>query len=74
MVENLPANPGDVGSVPVLGGPPGEGNGNPLQHSFFFFSTPAFLPGKSHGQRSLVGYGSWGGRRIRYGFILIGTE
>ena len=37
MVENLPANPGDVGSVPVLGGPPGEGNGNPLQHSFFFF-------------------------------------
>ena len=22
--------------------------------------TPAFLPGKSHGQRSLVGYSSWG--------------
>ena len=39
MVENLPANPGDVGSVPVLGGPPGEGNGNPLQHSFFFFHS-----------------------------------
>ena len=22
--------------------------------------TPVFLPGKSHGQRSLVGYSSWG--------------
>ena len=22
--------------------------------------TPAFLPGKFHGQRSLVGYGQWG--------------
>ena len=24
--------------------------------------TPVFLPGESHGQRSLVGYGSWGDR------------
>ena len=24
--------------------------------------TPVFLPGKSHGQRNLVGYSSWGGR------------
>ena len=23
-------------------------------------TTPAFLPGKSHGQRSLSGYSSWG--------------
>ena len=23
-------------------------------------STPVFLPGKSHGQRSLVGYSPWG--------------
>ena len=23
---------------------------------FFFFSTPVFLPGKSHGQKSLVDY------------------
>ena len=22
--------------------------------------TPVFLPGKSHGQRSLVGYSAWG--------------
>ena len=35
---------GDLGSIP------GEGNGYPLQ---------LFLPGKSHGQRSLVGYSSW---------------
>ena len=25
---------GDLGSVPGLGRPPGEGNGNPLQYSF----------------------------------------
>ena len=24
--------------------------------------TPAFLPGESHGQRSLMGYGPWGCR------------
>ena len=24
--------------------------------------TPVFLPGKSHGQRSMVGYGPWGGK------------
>ena len=29
----------------------GKGNGNPLQ---------VFLPGKSHGQRSLAGYSPWG--------------
>ena len=35
-VENLPANAqgvGDVGSIPGLGRPPGERNGNPLQYS-----------------------------------------
>jgi len=26
-------NAGDPGSIPGLGGSPGEGNGNPLQHS-----------------------------------------
>ena len=31
----------------------GRGNGNPLQ---------LFLPGKSHGQRSLVGCSPWGGK------------
>ena len=28
--------------------------------------TPVFLPKKSHGQRSLVGYSSWGCRRDRH--------
>ena len=26
--------------------------------------TPVFLPGKSHGQRSLVGYSPWGGKEL----------
>ena len=26
-------NAGDLGSIPGSGSPPGEGNGNPLQHS-----------------------------------------
>ena len=26
--------------------------------------TPVFLPGKSHGQRSLVGYSPWGHKRV----------
>ena len=46
VVKNLPANARDVGSIPESGRCLGEGNGNPLQY---------FLPGKSHGQRSLVG-------------------
>ena len=36
MVKNLPANAGDInnmGSIPGLGRPSGEGNGNPLQYS-----------------------------------------
>ena len=48
VVKNLPANAGDSGSIPGLRRSPGEGNGNPLQYSF--------LPGKSHGQRSLTCY------------------
>ena len=28
--------------------------------------TPGFLPGKSHGQRSLVGYSPWDRRRVRH--------
>ena len=33
VVKNLPANVGDLGSTPGLGGTPGKGNGNPLQYS-----------------------------------------
>ena len=40
-------NAGDMSSIPGSGRSPGEGNGNPFQ---------LFLPGESHGQRSLVGY------------------
>ena len=43
-------NAGDTGSIPGSGRSPGEG-GQP---------TPVFLPGESHGQRSLMGYSPWG--------------
>ena len=33
MVKILPANAGDMGSIPRLGRSPGEGHGNPLQYS-----------------------------------------
>ena len=49
----MPANAGDAGSIPGSGRSPGEGNGYPLQ---------VFLPGKSHGQKSLVDYSPWGCR------------
>ena len=46
---------GDQGSIPDLGRSLGEGNGQP---------TPLFLPGKSHGQRSLAGYSPWGCKEL----------
>ena len=33
VVKNLPANAGDMGSIPGSGRSPEEGNGNPLQYS-----------------------------------------
>ena len=33
MVKNLPANAGDLDSIPGLGRSLGEGNGNPVQYS-----------------------------------------
>ena len=33
MVKNLPVSAGDQGSIPGSGRSPGEGHGNPLQHS-----------------------------------------
>ena len=33
VVKNPPANVRDVGLIPGLGSPPGEGNGNPRQSS-----------------------------------------
>ena len=32
VVENPPANAGDMGVIPGLGRSPGEGNGHPLQY------------------------------------------
>ena len=43
-------NAGDLGSIPGLGRSPGGRKWQP---------TPIILPGKSHGQRNLVGYGAW---------------
>ena len=51
VVKNLLANAGDVGLIPESGRSPGGGNGKP---------TPVFLPGKSHGQRSLESCSPWG--------------
>ena len=34
VVENLPVNAGDMGSIPGSGRSSGEGNGNPLQYSW----------------------------------------
>ena len=31
--------------------------------------TPVFLPGKSHGQRSLVGYSPWGLKRAGHDLV-----
>ena len=49
-------NAENPGSVPGLGRSPGEVNGYALQYS----CTQVFLPGESYGQRSLVGYSTWG--------------
>ena len=49
VVKNLPTNAGnvrDMGLIPGSGWFPREGHGNSI-----------FLPGESHGQRSLAGYG-----------------
>ena len=55
VVKNPPANAGNTGSVPGPGRSPGEGNGTLLQYP---------CPEKSHGQRSLEGYGPCGHKRV----------
>ena len=52
-VKNLPANIGDTrhGFDPWVGKIPWRRAWQP---------APVFLPGESHGQRSLAGYSSWG--------------
>ena len=52
MVKNLPANAGDVRDVgSILGAGRSKREWQPAS---------VFLPGESHGQRTLVGYSSWG--------------
>ena len=54
LVRNSPASVGDIrdlGSIPGSGRSPIGGHGQP---------TPVFLPGESHGQRSLAGYSPQG--------------
>ena len=55
MVNNLPANTRDTGSIPVLGKSPGRGHGNSLQYSCLE------IP---HGQRSLAGYSPYGCKEL----------
>ena len=54
-VKNLPANAGDMGLIPGLGGSAGGGHGTPLQYS---------CPENPHGQRSLAGYSPWGRKEL----------
>ena len=50
-------NAGNLGLIPVIGKIPWRRKWQP---------TPIFLPGESHGQRNLVGYSSWGRKRVRH--------
>ena len=56
MVKNPPANTGDIRDVHRS-----LGREDPLEEGMA--TTPVFLPGESHGWRSLVGYSPWGSQR-----------
>ena len=55
VMKNPPANAGNTGLIPGLGRSSGGGKWKP---------TPVFLPAKFHEQRSLVGYSSWGCKKL----------
>ena len=58
VVKNPPAKAGDsrdMGSISGSGRSPRK-----------WHPAPVFLPGKSHGQRSLAGYSPWGHKRVRH--------
>ena len=58
VVKNLPANAGDIrdaGLIPGLGRFPWRKSWQPI---------PVFLPGESHGKRSLVGYSPQGNKEL----------
>ena len=52
MVKNPSANAGDTGDMDLI-----LGQEDLLEVKWK--TTPAFLPGKSHGQRCLAGYSPW---------------
>ena len=64
-VKESASNAGHPGSISVSGGSPEDGNGNPLQY---------FCLENSHGQRSLVGYSSWGRKELDMTERLIHTH
>ena len=53
VVHNRPANTGDAREAVLI-----PGLEDPWRRKWH--PTPVFLPGKSHGQRSLAGYSPWG--------------
>ena len=58
VIKNLPVNAGDTKKHkfdPWVGKIPWRRK---------WLSTPVFLPGKSHGQRSLVGYSPWSRKEL----------
>ena len=55
VVKNPPATAGDTSLIPGLERFPRRKKWQP---------NPIFLPGKSHGQRSLAGHSSWGDKRV----------
>ena len=59
MVKNLPANAGDPRNTGLI-----LGLGDPLEKETATHSV--FLPGKSHGQRSLTGCNPWGHKRVAH--------
>ena len=55
-VKNLPANAGDLRDTGLI---PGK-----IPWRTKWQPTPILLPGKFHGQRSLVGYSPWGRKEL----------
>ena len=59
VTKNLTANAEDAGLIPDWE--------DPLQRKWQ--CTSVFLPGKSRGERRLVGYSPWGLKRVRHDFV-----